>query len=593
MYLDPLQSDVGLVPISEALLVAAWFGVIFSLMGVAGLRLRAGKLVPVRRAADWLEEKTGIASWAILPGLITVIALIIGSAGLMWDVNQHLENGRDLGLMSQPSHVLGVVGLATMVLASFLSLVLPTEKPGASAIRISRTWHVPAAGLVAFLGFGTTILIFPLDDVWHRIFGLDVSLWSPIHFVIVGAAMTGALGTWFLMLSGAEAVRPGDHSPIARGFAFALPALLIVFAPAMVDEWTLGLPQAAAGYEPVLLATSVFTMVYLRIVYGRGAALKGWLAYAALSVAMVSYVLLLGFAFTKMPVMIGYPIGVELAALLVGTAATWRFGIVGGLLGVLVGTLVEWGWVWSVGKPIPWEPHMLVHALPWIVLAGVGAGLVGAYLAHALAFDYVRVGSRTAGRIAVAGLACVVVALYAIAGSPGGGGTATISTTSNAAGTEVTSVRVVFQPASIAERTDWLTVGSYQGGGLEIERLQKQADGSWFATGNFPVTGTWKTVVRLAKDGDRSAVPVRMPADSALGLPEIPAETVVTRPVVNDLELLQRERKPDTPPWLWSAGLAFCMAMYLGLLTALCWTVRRMVSTAAPAADVARAGASR
>lgn len=593
MFPLPLQSDVGLVPISEALAVAGWFALVFGAMGFAGVRLRAGKLESVRRAADWLESRTGIAGWAALPGLVTFVALIIGSAGLLWDVNQHIENGRDLGLVSQPSHILAVVGLTTMVGASFLSLVLPVGEPGASAVRLSRTWSVPPAGLAAFLGFGTTIIVFPLDDFWHRIFGLDVSLWSPIHFVIVGAAMAGALSTWFLMVSGAEAMRPGNHSPFARRLEFLFPALLLIFAPAMVDEWTLGLPQAAPGYEPVLLAVSVLTLVYLRALHGRGAALKGWLVYVALSSALVSYVLLLGFTFTKMPLMLGYPLGVEIAAVLVGTAASWRFAVIAGLLGAVVGTLVEWGWGWLVSKPIPWESFMLADALAWILLCGAGAGLIGVYLAHALAFDRVRAGSQKANRLGVAGLVAIVAALFFVAGSPGGGGTATITTTANAEGTALTSVRVVFDPPSVGERTDWLTVGSYQGGGLEMKRLEKQSDGSWYAEGDFPITGTWKTVVRLSKDGNRSAVPVRMPLDRELGLPEIRAEQVVTRDVVNDLELLQRERRPDTPGWLWSAGLGFCFLMYLGLLAPVVLSLRRMVLTARPSQTRTKEGASR
>lgn len=589
----PLQSDVGLVPISEALMVASWFALSFGAMGVAGIRLRAGKLLPVRRAADWLEARTGIAGWAALPVLITFVALIVGSGGLLWDVNQHIENGRDLGLISQPSHVLAVIGLTTMVCASFLSLVLPVGQPGASAVRIARTWHVPAAGLTAFIGFGTTILIFPLDDLWHRIFGLDVSLWSPIHFVIVAAAMMGAVSTWFLMVAGAEAVSPGDHSRFARALKFLFPSLLIILGPAMVDEWSLGLPQAAPGYEPVLLATSVWTLVYLRLLYGRGATLKGWLVYVVLASALVGYVVLLGFSFTKVPVMIGYPVGVELAALLVGTAASWRFGLVAGLLGAGVGTLVEWGWGWLVNKPVPWEPYMLLDALPWILLAALGSGLLGIYVAHALAFDRAEVGTSLAGRTAVAGLLAIIASFYFVAGEPGGGGSAIITTTANAKGTALTSISVVFDPSSVGERTDWLIAGSYMGGGIEAKRLEQRADGSWFAEGEFPVTGTWKTTIRLSKDGNRSAVPVRMPADKELGLPEVPVEQVTTRAVVNDLELMQRERKPDTPDWLWSGGLGVCFALYAALLIPLCWALRRMVLTSPPVRTRTKDGASR
>ncbi|MDQ3306118.1 MAG: hypothetical protein M3535_09110 [Actinomycetota bacterium] len=28
---------------------------------------------------------------------------------------------------------------------------------------------------------------FPLDELWHRAFGIDVTLWSPTHLMLVGA----------------------------------------------------------------------------------------------------------------------------------------------------------------------------------------------------------------------------------------------------------------------------------------------------------------------------------------------------------------------------------------------------------------------
>ena len=36
-------------------------------------------------------------------------------------------------------------------------------------------------GLYALMGF-------PLDDIWHRIFGQDVTLWGPTHLMMIGGA---------------------------------------------------------------------------------------------------------------------------------------------------------------------------------------------------------------------------------------------------------------------------------------------------------------------------------------------------------------------------------------------------------------------
>ena len=39
-----------------------------------------------------------------------------------------------------------------------------------------------AAGGFALIGF-------PLDDVWHRLFGQDVTLWGPTHLMLIGGAV--------------------------------------------------------------------------------------------------------------------------------------------------------------------------------------------------------------------------------------------------------------------------------------------------------------------------------------------------------------------------------------------------------------------
>ncbi|MCX6399344.1 MAG: hypothetical protein NTX33_05365 [Propionibacteriales bacterium] len=578
----PLQTDVGVVPLSEVMVAGAGFAVIFGAMGVIGIRIRAGRAQAFRALADRLEARTGIAGWAVLPVVVCLASLVIGAAGMMWDVNQHIENGRDEGLISQPSHVLSLVGLVGAVFGSWLSLVLPRGVPSPSAIRLSRSWHVPAGGLVAFLCMSMTIVTFPLDDVWHRVFGLDVSLWSPIHFVLMGSAVFGAFGLWFLMAEGAHAGCGVRGAPAARVLLFLLPALILAFPSILLDEWNLGLPQAAPGYELVVLALGLVVLVALRVTHGRGAALVAWLVYVGFAGLLMGYVLVLGFNFPKMPLVLGFALGVEVAAALVGTARVWRFASIAGFTGTSLGVATDFGWSWLIQRPLPWEPEMVAHAFPATLLAGVGAAMVGAYIGNALERNHAVVGTRAATGVAVAGIAAVAAGLVLVAGSPGGGGSVQLDLAMNDDGTAITSIDARFDPADVVEGADYVTVISYQGDGLEFARMVPQADGSWHVEGNFPVTGSWKTMLRISKDGDRSATPLRAPADPELGLEAIPVETSATHDLVDDLTMMQRERKPDTPQWLWTAGLLGCVAIWLAMAAALGAALRR-VAVPAPA----------
>ena len=67
-------------------------------------------------------------------------------------------------------------------------MVLPYDKPGPAAVRITRNWYAPVGGLL-MAGCGLYAMIgFPLDDIWHRIFGQDVTLWGPTHLMMIGGA---------------------------------------------------------------------------------------------------------------------------------------------------------------------------------------------------------------------------------------------------------------------------------------------------------------------------------------------------------------------------------------------------------------------
>jgi hypothetical protein len=64
---------------------------------------------------------------------------------------------------------------------------------GPDAIRVmgltgTRGFHL------AWWGMAITILAAPIDDLWHRLFGIDVTLWSPPHLLGIVGAQVNTLG---------------------------------------------------------------------------------------------------------------------------------------------------------------------------------------------------------------------------------------------------------------------------------------------------------------------------------------------------------------------------------------------------------------
>ena len=50
-----------------------------------------------------------------------------------------------------------------------------------------------------------SLIGFPLDDIWHRLFGQDVTLWGPTHLMLIGGAAMTLIGIAVLLVEGMRA----------------------------------------------------------------------------------------------------------------------------------------------------------------------------------------------------------------------------------------------------------------------------------------------------------------------------------------------------------------------------------------------------
>ncbi len=155
---------------------------------------------------------SGLPGWAALPSAIAAGALLLAFLGFLWDVSIHIDTGRDEGPLANPSHYLILGGLFGIFTAGFVACVLPLEKPSKSAVRIVGDWYAPLGGVVMTTCGMFALIGFPLDDVWHRIFGQDVTLWGPTHLMLIGGAAMTLIGIAILMVEAG----PRRAGPTAR-----------------------------------------------------------------------------------------------------------------------------------------------------------------------------------------------------------------------------------------------------------------------------------------------------------------------------------------------------------------------------------------
>ncbi len=122
-----------------------------------------------------------ILLWAMLG------SMLLASWGLRWDIQWHQRIGRDSFWIAP--HLMTYAGVTLLVFLSFGTLVAGTLRPVHGRLRMFGLVGTPGVHLAAW-GIALTVLAAPIDDLWHRLFGVDVTLWSPPHLLgLVGAAV--------------------------------------------------------------------------------------------------------------------------------------------------------------------------------------------------------------------------------------------------------------------------------------------------------------------------------------------------------------------------------------------------------------------
>src|SRR5829696_6320580 len=142
---------------------------------------RSGRIKLLARVGSWAERHTGLPAWASLPSMLVGVSLLTAVLGMYWDISLHIDNGRDAGPLANPAHYLILFGLYGVLLSGVLSAALTADRPSGTAIGIGGGWWVPVGGAVIATCGAFALSGFPLDDMWHRLFGQDVTLWGPTH----------------------------------------------------------------------------------------------------------------------------------------------------------------------------------------------------------------------------------------------------------------------------------------------------------------------------------------------------------------------------------------------------------------------------
>jgi len=550
---SPPAGGTALGEIVAASLVAV--AALAVLVAVAVRHRRHGFLDPLAKA---VEDRTGLPAWSAFPLAIVGPSLLIAVWGYYWDVSWHIDRGRDPGAFANPAHWFIIIGLDGIAVAGLLAVVLGDSRSPA-AVRLTRHWSAPVGGLMLAACGVIALAGFPLDDLWHRLFGQDVTAWGPTHIQMIGGASLSTLAGWALVVeaqrvTGDDLSRPGRLLTRVGDVGFA-GALLIGLSTLQV-EFDFGVPQFRGVFHPVLVALgAAIALVAVRIRLGRGGALLAvgvfWVVRAALTAGIVAT----GRSTQHIPLYVVEALLVEAVAARVGRDRQLRLGAIAGLLVGTVGLAAEWWWshVWMTH---PWQGDLLPEALLLGAVAGTAGGVIGGLTGRAVAPEGVprQPTPRFAAALAWAGAVAVLGVCLPITESTAWQAdlrlTAAGTDADTGAPTAVVDVGLSGAAEAAAEHAEWFEVIAWQGageggpGGFAVARMRHQGDGTWRSDAPVPVGGSFKTLLRLHQGTGMQAVPIYLPADEALGAREVPAVDGL-RPFVREKSILQREAATD------------------------------------------------
>lgn len=472
------------------------------------------------RISDSLKRATGYPGWAMAGALTGLLVLLEAAMGLYWDVAWHIDLGRDK-LLLNPSHVMILLGLGGLMFAGGIATAFATNDKANVGIKFKGITFPWSAIALFALGLGG-IASFPFDELWHRAYGLDVTLWSPTHLQLL---FGGGLSTVPIMMMIAEGKRGSNPTWLGRFILVMAAGALLTGVTIFTGEFDFRVPQFQMVYYPVLVMIAAgFALVWGRIALGAGGALKTAVFYIVVRGGLYLMVTTgLDHTFARFPTYLIPALAVEAAALMVGTKNRIRFALTAGALIGTVGLAAELAWM-PLSNWFPVSAALIPKAIALGLPAAIAAALVGVRMGRLFS-------QEESGRVTMPWLAGATVVVVAVLAIPlprqTGEVSATIALDPQGNG-EVARATVTLDPPDAAKNATLFGIGANQGGGTVSSALIEKSPGVYESAELIPITGKWKAQVALHRGNEVMSAPIYLPADPKIGASEVKALPVRT-----------------------------------------------------------------
>src|SRR5919202_134519 len=215
------------------------------------------------------STQTGEELWLRhVAGAAILYLQLQGALGLAWDIQWHTSVGRDTFLT--PPHILlySSVALSGLVCLGMVLLETLRYRQGkgvydGNSMRVLGFFHAPLGFVVVGFGYLTVALAAPLDNYWHELYGIDVTLWVPFHMMGLLGGFIAGLGSvylWSALLlearrrDGGVSWRQPETWATLLVLMLGLGQTIVIAQPALLQFPTADLGVLQVMIYPVLLA---------------------------------------------------------------------------------------------------------------------------------------------------------------------------------------------------------------------------------------------------------------------------------------------------------------------------------------------------
>ena len=134
---------------------------------------------------------------------VTVLSSFCIIVGLIWDISWHMSIGRD-GLFSAPHLAIYLGGVTAGLFSGYnvlkISFAGTPEEKGRS-VKFWGIFHGSLGNLFCIWGAIAMLTSAPFDDWWHNTYGLDITILSPPHTVLLLGMITIQFGAIISVLA--------------------------------------------------------------------------------------------------------------------------------------------------------------------------------------------------------------------------------------------------------------------------------------------------------------------------------------------------------------------------------------------------------